>query len=158
MSPNLRLAEKTQAGIRFRQNRIQIRETYLKVKADGESVATTSLPAGTYTIEETTPTAIENYTYTGVTYAVDGKEPTNTVTVTIAENKETVAVTATNNYIRLKGDLRINKYVSAFKGVEIPDETFTFTIKNGDAVVDHAYTLINEKGKVEKKETVNGTL
>ena len=82
--------------------------------AAGGSATTKELPYGDYTIEETGTAAITDYTWSGVTYSVADSNPDDkSVTVSIDEQGETIAVTAANAYTRDTGTLEITKRIPA---------------------------------------------
>ncbi len=97
--------------------------------AAGESDTTIALPYGTYTIVETGTAAITDYTWSGVTYKVNGAEAAS---FTIDEQGETIAVTAANAYTRDTGALEITKRIpagdwSAVTGAESYSGTISYS-------------------------------
>ena len=83
----------------------------------GTSVTTDPLPYGTYTLVETEAT-IDDYTFQGVSYKVNGAEATS---FTIDSDGEEIEVAATNTYTRQTGTLVIKKMIPAEDWSAVPD-------------------------------------
>lgn len=114
--------------------------------ADGGMDTTTSLPYGTYIIEETGLVDVEDYTHTKVTY---NGENTDFYMVTIDENGEDVKVMTENTYTRDTGMLTITKALAEGSvNVDIPMTT-TFTVYTEDGTECTTFTYDDmENGEI----------
>ena len=85
------------------------------VTIQGGESETVDLLYGDYTVTETGETAIEGYTYNGVTYTgldADGH-------VVLDENTASATVTATNTYVRDRADLTVTKIFKNLTDAEV---------------------------------------
>ena len=117
-------------------------EETVRLTSGKQSATLTGLLVGEYTITETNPDDSGDYKWTGVTYSgtgvTDNQDKTATVTIGQNDHNQTIAVTATNNYVlNDDGVLTITK-----NAVGAPDGTsFDFTVKINGKGYSGSYSI-----------------
>lgn len=111
------------------------------------------LPEGSYRIRETSIVEIANYTYGGVTYGLGTADEDGWIEFEIID-KTDIEVTATNEYVKDGGILKVTKQVDGYAGT---GDTFSFSISGSGFGSNVGYDIYEDGSKLPDGGTaVNG--